>query len=585
MAIVVGAARRIDPSTFVLRRILPLVLLVTIATGWARWWASRNGHISQTTGVVLMTALAVGLFSGLALWSARTLRKANDRQRRDDRDVLYRLLARNYPGGGVFLFDRDLRYVLTEGQNFDEVGLDGSELEGRTIWEALEPDAAAAIEPAYRAALRGETTMFQMDFRDHTYRVTIVPTLDDDGEIVGGLAQTVDVSQQTQLEEQLRQSQKLEALGQLAGGVAHDFNNLLSVITGYASLVLADTGHDGRLREQVQQIAQASERAAGLTQQLLAFSRQQVLQPKIVDANEIVDELVPMLRRLIESRIELAVHLAADLPPVLFDRGRLEQVLINLVVNARDSIVDAGTVTIETAETTLDAAYVAAHAGAQVGDHVMIAVSDTGGGMDEETQQRIFEPFFTTKPAGSGTGLGLSTVHGIVKQSGGNIWLYSEPGRGATFKIYIPVAEQPDAVERPVAPPPAEVHAVVGARVLVIEDHEALLGLTAKILQAAGYHTETASSLHEGLELLGAHEVDLVLTDLVMPGGSGQQISGRPDVRGMEPPVVYMSGYTEATVTRQGPLAAGVRFLEKPFTPAALLGAVAAALDGVAATR
>jgi signal transduction histidine kinase len=578
MATVVGAARRVDPSSLVLRRVLPVVLLVTIATGWARWWASRHGHISQTTGVVLMTALAVGLFTGLALWSARTLRSSSVRQRRDDRDALYRLLARNYPGGGVFLFDRELRYVLAEGQNFDDVGLETSELEGRTIWEALEPDAAAAIEPMYRAALLGDVSRFQMDFRDHTYSVTIVPTFDDDGEIVGGLAQTVDVSQQTQLEEQLRQSQKLEALGQLAGGVAHDFNNLLSVITGYASLALADTATDGRLREHVEQIAQASERAAGLTQQLLAFSRQQVLQPKLVDANEIVDDLAPMLRRLIESRVELTVHLVPDLPRVLFDRGRLEQVLINLIVNARDAIADTGTITIETAATTLDAEYAAAHADAQAGDHVMIAVSDNGGGMDEATQLRIFEPFFTTKPSGSGTGLGLSTVHGIVKQSGGNIWLYSEPGRGATFKIYIPVAEDQDALECPEAPSPPAADAVAGARVLVIEDHEALRGLTAKVLRDAGYQTEIASSLHEALDLLGEHEVDLVLTDLVMPGGSGLGISGCADRRGVQPPVVYMSGYTEATVTHQGPLPAGARFLEKPFTPAALLGTVAAAL-------
>jgi PAS domain S-box-containing protein len=565
-----------DPSSFVLRRLVPLALIVTLATAWLRWWASDRGHLSQTAGVILMTALAVILFTALALWSARKLRAVTSAQRAADRDALYRLVARNNPSGGVFLFDRNLRYVLAEGENFEDVGLSGERLEGRTIWEALDPEAASAVEPSYRAALAGETSSYSMAFRDHTYQVTVAPTYDDDGEVVGGLVQTRDITRESQLEEQLRQSQKLEALGQLAGGVAHDFNNLLTVISGYADLSLRDAPPDTRLHGQVVQIVRAAERAAGLTHQLLAFSRQQVLQPQLLDVNAVVAGVAPMLQRLIEARIDLVFYLAPGLPDVLVDKGKLEQVLINLVLNARDAIDGAGTITIETTETTLDSEYVLRHTDAQVGRHVVLSVSDTGAGIDDEIVGKIFDPFFTTKPPGSGTGLGLSTVHGIVKQSGGNIWLYSEPGRGAAFKIYFPAAAEPaelpekDAALTYGAPAPAE-----GLTVLVVEDEEALRKLTLRILEQAGYRVELAASAAEGAALLRGLEVDVILSDLVMPGAGGQTIAGIADARGSCPPIVYMSGYTEATVTRDGPLGAGSRFLEKPFTPAALLSAIA----------
>ena len=257
--------------------------------------------------------------------------------------------------------------MLAEGTNFAEVGLQREELEGRTIWEALEPEAAAAVEPSYRAALAGKSSSFEMGFRDNVYLVTVAPTVDEKGEIVGGLVHSQQITERKQLEEQLHQSQKLEAVGSLAGGVAHDFNNLLTVISGYASMMLARMPGDDPNRVGLGEIALASERAAGLTQQLLAFSRRQVLHPHALDVNEVVSGLEPMLRSLIEERIELVFETPAALPQVLFDRGRLEQVVVNLVVNARDAIADAGRIVIETGERTLDADYVAHHAGARLG--------------------------------------------------------------------------------------------------------------------------------------------------------------------------------------------------------------------------
>jgi CheY-like chemotaxis protein len=283
-----------------------------------------------------------------------------------------------------------------------------------------------------------------------------------------------------------------------------------------------------------------------------------------------------MLRALVVERIELVVETDGEVPPVLFDRGRLEQVIVNLVVNARDAIDGVGRIVIETGVRELDGEYLSGHADAHSGAHVMIAVSDSGAGMDEATQARIFEPFFTTKPVGSGTGLGLSTVHGIVKQSGGNIWVYSEPGHGTTFRIYLPVA----SAEAVAAHPPEDVPAVEppamgNGTILLVEDHEAVRVLTQRVLREAGYTVLATGSFEEAAAVLARSEVELVLTDLVMPGGTGEQIAERADARGVQPPILFMSGYTEAAVSRDDLLANGAGFLEKPFTPSRLLSAVA----------
>jgi two-component system cell cycle sensor histidine kinase/response regulator CckA len=560
-----------NPNSFVLRRVLPVLVVITVVGSVLRWALTDRALVPHVAELVLLVGVTVAFCVCYAVWLSRSVRASAATQR----DALYRLVASNMPNGAVFVFDRDLRYVLAEGTNFAEVGLQREELEGRTIWEALEPEAAAAIEPSYRAALAGKSSSFEMDFRDNVYLVTVAPTLDEKGEIVGGLVHTQQITERKQLEEQLHQSQKLEAVGSLAGGVAHDFNNLLTVISGYTSMMLGRMPDDDPNRVGLGEIALASERAAGLTQQLLAFSRRQVLHPHALDVNEVVSGLEPMLRSLVEERVELVFETSASLPQVLFDRGRLEQVLVNLVVNARDAIADAGRIVIETGERTLDADYVAHHAGARLGRHVMLAVSDTGSGIDSATFERMFEPFFTTKQPGQGTGLGLSTVHGIVKQSGGNIWVYSEPGHGTAFRVYIPVASDAALLLEP-APEAAlpSRREPAGETIMLVEDHEAVLALSRQVLEAAGYDVVVACSVDAATEVLARHSVDLVLTDLVMPGGTGERIAESRDVRGVQPPILYMSGYTEAAVSRDGRLSGGA-FLEKPFTPDALLSAVA----------
>ncbi len=569
-----AGSSRGNPSSFILRRVLPLLVVVALVTGWLRFIATETGLVSDFTGVAVMTVFSIVTFAGLAVWAARELRVAAGR-RESDRDALYRRLANNMPDAAVFLFDHELRYILAEGQSLH---LDPSKLEGRTIWEALDPETAAAIEPAYRAALEGETSEFELEFGLNWYLVTVAPTFED-GEIVGGLAYAAQITHRKRLEEQLHQSQKLEAVGALAGGIAHDFNNLLTVVSGYAALALRTIPANDPARFGIEQITVSAKRAALLTQQLLAFSRRQFLVPRAVNVSDAVEEIVPMLEMLIEDRIELVVDLAPDLPLVMFDPGRLEQVLVNLAVNARDAIADAGTITIETNEVMLDEEYAVTHAGVQSGLYVALVVSDTGVGMDEQTRARVFEPFFTTKQAIHGSGLGLSTVHGIVAQSGGNVWLYSEPGHGTTFKIYLPVAIDPEAREAGspalIAPP-----AFAGGTILVVEDHPAVRALTVRVLRDAGYDVVEASFVDEATDVLSRTPVDVVLTDLVMPGGTGERLAGCVDERGSAPSLVFMSGYTEASITRDDLLTGGAGFLEKPFTPDRLLAVVAEARAG-----
>jgi len=556
-----------------LRRVLPLMVVIALATGWLRFVATEFGLVSDFTGVVVMTTFAIVTFAGLAAWAARELRVASGR-RDSDRDALYRRVANNMPDAAVFLFDLDLRYILAEGQSLH---LDSSELEGRTIWEALEPHTAAAVEPSYRAALAGETSEFELEFGANWYLVTVAPTFED-GEVVGGLAYAAQITQRKRLEEQLHQSQKLEAVGALAGGIAHDFNNLLTVVSGYASLALRTLPQGDRARYGIEQVIVSAKRAALLTQQLLAFSRRQFFVPRAVNVSDAVEGILPMLEMLIEDRIELVLELAPDLPDVMFDPGRLEQVLVNLAVNARDAIADAGTITIATSEVMLDEEYAVMHSDVTSGPHVALVVSDTGVGMDAPTRARVFEPFFTTKQMTQGSGLGLSTVHGIVTQSGGNVWLDSELGRGTTFKIYLPVAV--DVELRKTRPSPAlSLDAFVDGTILVVEDHPAVRALTVRVLRDAGYDVVEAASVDEALEVLDRTAVDVILTDLVMPGGTGERLAGSEDDRGTEPSLVFMSGYTEVSITRDELLRGGAGFLEKPFTPDRLLAVVAAARD------
>jgi len=405
----------------------------------------------------------------------------------------------------------------------------------------------------------------------------ILDDSDKSGHVVGFIT---DVTEQRMLEEQLRQSQKMEAVGRLAGGLAHDFNNLLTVIKGYSRMVLDDPRREDKVRANVGHIDAAAERAASLTRHLLAFSRKQVLQPKVIDLNALIVNLDQMLRRLIGEDILVVTATAPDLGSVKADPGQIEQVIMNLVVNARDAMPNGGKLTLETANVDLDADYAREHEGVRPGSYVMLAVSDTGLGMDSQTQARIFEPFFTTKELGRGTGLGLSTVYGIVKQSGGNIWVYSELNRGTTFKIYLARVENPAGnVQQSTKPAvPTQGHETI----LLVEDDQQVRELTRSVLIARGYTVLVAENGPAAVKLCEqrGNEIDLLLTDVVMPGISGREVASQVAARWPNIKVLYMSGYTENSIVHHGVLDTGTFFLAKPFTPTALANKLREVLDG-----
>ncbi len=372
-------------------------------------------------------------------------------------------------------------------------------------------------------------------------------------------------------EEQLRQAQKMEAIGSLAGGVAHDFNNLLSIILSYSEMLAEGLRPGDPMRADLAEISGAGMRAAALTRQLLTFSRQQVLLPCVVDLNAICSGMEKMLRRVIGEDVELASRVAPALGKILADPGQLEQVIMNLAVNGRDAMPRGGKLTIETAEVVLDEAYASKHAGVTPGVHVMLAVSDTGVGMAPATQARMFEPFFTTKGSGKGTGLGLATVFGIVRQSGGSIWVYSEVDCGTTFKIFFPTADRA-AVARASASPPGLRSTLGSETILLVEDEESVRILARAILRKCGYNVLEAQSGGDAFLLCEQHAapIHLLLTDVVMPRMSGRQLaerllSVRPDMK-----VLYMSGYTDDAVVRHGILESTINFIQKPITPQSL---------------
>jgi two-component system cell cycle sensor histidine kinase/response regulator CckA len=419
----------------------------------------------------------------------------------------------------------------------------------------------------------------------YTEETTISPVKDGSGRIINFVAVKRDITEhlrnsqaQARLQEQLQQAQKMESIGRLAGGVAHDFNNMLSIIIGYGDLVYQKLHPGDPLREKVEEILKAGRRSADLTRQLLAFSRKQSLQPKVLDLNEVIRNIEKMLRRLIGEDLGLETVLSGDLPRVKVDPGQIEQVIMNLAVNARDAMPRGGKLLIETNEVELDDAYAQNHPSVAPGKYVMLALSDTGCGMEKEVLAHIFDPFFTTKEKGKGTGLGLATVYGIVKQSGGNIWAYSEPGQGSTFKIYLPVTgDQAEALAGEAA---QKEPAVGGEHILVVEDEAALRGLFEAILSRLGYKVTLAANGGEALLLVEEKGLkpDLVITDVVMPGMSGSVLSGRLRRKQPDLKVLFMSGYTDNAIVHHGVLDPGTPFIQKPFTPRNLAEKVRAVL-------
>ena len=476
--------------------------------------------------------------------------------------------------------DRDLRFTSSVGAGLEHLGLKPNQMVGSTIYDYFRTeDPEFPVIVAHRRALAGEATSYEIEWQNRGFESHVQPLRDAEGEVVGVIGVALDITDRRHLADQLRQSQKMQAVGQLAGGVAHDFNNLLMVVKGHAEILLNRIQSGSPLHNNAEQIDKAADRAASLTRQLLAFSRMQVLQARVLDLNEVVGGMTKMFSRVIGENIELTFVPGSRLGRVKADPGQIEQVLLNLVVNARDAMETGGRITIETSNVQLDRDYCAKHHNIEPGPWVMLTVTDTGCGMDAKTQTRIFEPFFTTKAQGKGTGLGLATVYGVVKQSGGFIYVYSEVGHGTTFKVYLPqvVADvDKDVAEKPAAAPSGS------ETILFVEDEESVRELVREYLMGTGYRVLEACDGVQALEIAAAHKgaIDILVTDVVMPRLSGRELASRiaavrPNVK-----VLFISGYTDDSIFRHGVLEGGVAYLQKPFNLKAIAQKIREVLDG-----
>lgn len=468
---------------------------------------------------------------------------------------------------------KDLRFTSALGAGLARLGLKPNQIVGVSLMDYFETNDQTFLPiAAHRRATKGEAVTFHVEWKGGSYTCHVEPLRTAEGELQGAICMALDITDRKQLEEQLRQAQKMEAVGRLAGGIAHDFNNLLMVIQGYADLMTERLAEGDPLRRNAEQIQTASQRATSLTRQLLAFSRKQMLAPKVLNVQSVVVDMEKILRRLIGEDIQLETSSVPDLGLIKADRSQIEQVIMNLAVNARDAMPEGGRLTIETANVELDKA--AAHPPAVLspGKYVMLAVTDNGCGMDAETQAHIFEPFFTTKEKGKGTGLGLATVYGIVKQSGGYVWVYTEPGRGTSFKVYLPRIEDEQTARGRDGKSDAQELPRGSETVLLVEDEKGVRELAREYLELTGYTVIAAEDGHTALELAAMHvgPIQLLMTDVVMPGISGRELAGRVKTIRPEIKVLFMSGYTDQAVVHHGILDTDAALLQKPFTMAAL---------------
>jgi PAS domain S-box-containing protein len=483
----------------------------------------------------------------------------------------------------LVLLDAEGRITYVTPASTRHLGWAAEQLTGRSAFDFIHPDDRATAGAALADSLSQPRRLILEELRFHhadgTWRfmdITGVNRLGDPA--VGGIVVTMrDNTDRRRLEEQLRQAQKMEAVGQLAGGVAHDFNNLLTAILGYCHLMLDEMPVGDPMRPDLAEIQAAGERAASLTRQLLAFSRRQMLQPQVVDINTLVTQLEKLLRRLFSENVELVTALASDLWPVTVDPASVEQILVNLAVNARDAMPAGGRLTIETGNVDLDDTYAFTHVTMKPGRYVMLAVGDTGQGMDAATRERVFEPFFTTKEQGKGSGLGLATVYGMVKQSGGYIWVYSELGRGTMFKVYLPAVGVPSSAQ----PTVGGVRETPGwETVLLVEDEDAVRALAREVLRRHGYVVLEALHGVDALRVAERHpdDIHLLVTDVVMPHMSGRELAQRLETVRPVMKTLFMSGYSDHGLL-PGELTPGAAFLQKPFTPEVFARKVRSILD------
>ena len=491
-------------------------------------------------------------------------------------ETRYQVLSDNFPNGALFLFDQHFRFLVAGGKAIEQMGLSSSLIKGKTIQETL-PDLWKEMRSHCEEALNGQDGYFELDHADRSYALTTIPVAGMQASMQASKHQGILVIQditerrlaekeKEKLQSRLQQAQKMEAIGNLAGGVAHDYNNISSIIIGYTELAMQDVNESDPLYSDLREILSAAKRSTNITRQLLAFARQQTVAPKVIDINDMIAGMLKMLQRLIGEDIDLAWRPGKNVWSIKIDPSQIDQVLANLCVNARDAISDVGKVTIETNNVNIDEDYCADHPGFFPGDFVSMTVSDDGIGIAPDVLNKIFDPFFTTKKIGKGTGLGLATVYGIVKQNNGFINVYSEPEKGTSVKVYFPrhagclvEAHLENTLEAPRGNK---------EKILIVEDDGSILKLGIKILDDLDYSVISASTPGEAIQLAEKQndKIDLLVTDVVMPEMNGRELSDRlktlhPDIR-----TLYMSGYTANVIAHRGVLEEGICFIPKPFS-------------------